>query len=75
MADFTSHTIRKAGDWSDALTHCVLSYEDRFLRRKVLTVASGETLLVDLSQPQEMGCSHGPLFPSCGCPNCRLESV
>ncbi|WP_417269699.1 urease accessory protein UreE [Celeribacter sp.] len=60
MADFTSQTIRKAGDWSDALTHCVLSYEDRFLRRKVLTVASGETLLVDLAHTTSL--DHGDAF-------------
>lgn len=37
---------------------CVsLTYEDRFLRRKVLTLASGDQLLVDL--PQTTSLDHG----------------
>ncbi|AHM04834.1 Urease accessory protein UreE [Roseibacterium elongatum DSM 19469] len=35
----------------------VLSYEDRFLRRKVLTTAGGERVLVDL--PQTVSLDHG----------------
>lgn len=33
---------------TDASDHVSLTYEDRFLRRKVLTLASGDQLLVDL---------------------------
>ena len=37
--------------------HLELTYEDRFLRRKVLTLASGAQLLVDL--PQTTSLDHG----------------
>lgn len=37
--------------------HVSLTYEDRFLRRKVLTLASGAQLLVDLSQTTSL--DHG----------------
>ena len=37
--------------------HISLTYEDRFLRRKVLTLASGTPLLVDL--PQTTSLDHG----------------
>mmetsp|Transcript_23960 Transcript_23960/g.43743 ORF Transcript_23960/g.43743 Transcript_23960/m.43743 type:complete len:152 (+) Transcript_23960:2979-3434(+) len=37
--------------------HLELTYEDRFLRRKVLTLASGTQLLVDL--PQTTSLDHG----------------
>ncbi|MEO1780291.1 MAG: urease accessory protein UreE [Pseudomonadota bacterium] len=37
--------------------HVSLTYEDRFLRRKVLTLASGTQLLVDL--PQTTSLDHG----------------
>ena len=41
-----------------------LTYEDRFLRRKVLTLASGNQLLVDL--PQTTSLNHGgSLVTSC----------
>ena len=49
MADFTSQTIAKSGEWSDAIDHCVLTYDDRFLRRKVITLASGKSVLVDFA--------------------------
>ncbi len=37
--------------------HVALTYEDRFLRRKVLTLASGQQVLVDL--PQTTSLDHG----------------
>lgn len=37
--------------------HILLTYEDRFLRRKVLTLASGAQVLVDL--PQTTSLDHG----------------
>ena len=40
-----------------ALDHIELTYEDRFLRRKVLTLASGQDVLVDL--PQVTSLNHG----------------
>lgn len=60
MTDYTTHTIRKAGDWTGAFTRCVLTYEDRFLRRKVVKTAEGEGLLVDL--PQTTSLDHGDAF-------------
>ena len=42
---------------TDASDHVQLTYEDRFLRRKVLTLASGTQLLVDL--PQTTSLDHG----------------
>ncbi len=60
MADFTTHTIRKAGTWSGAFEICVMTYDDRFLRRKVVTTAHDETLLVDL--PHTTSLDHGDAF-------------
>ena len=34
-----SRTVRRHGEWTDAHDHCVLSYEKRFLRRRVLETA------------------------------------
>ncbi len=49
MTDYIAQTIVKAGAWSKASDSCFLSYEDRFLRRKVLTTVRGASLLVDLA--------------------------
>jgi len=40
-----------------AIDRLSLSYEDRFLRRKVLTLASGESILIDLEQTTSL--DHG----------------
>lgn len=60
MVDFVSQTIRRAGKWDGAIDTCVLSYEDRLLRRKVLNTDQGEKLLVDL--PQATSVDHGDAF-------------
>ncbi len=60
MADYTSHHIAKAGTWSGAFELCVLTYEQRFLRRKVLTTAHNETLLVNLAHTTSL--DHGDAF-------------
>ena len=60
MADFTSNTIRKAGAWSDALSSCVLTYDDRFLRRKLIKTSANRTLLVDLAHTTSL--DHGDAF-------------
>jgi urease accessory protein len=60
MADFVAQTIRKAGDWTEAFEACVLTYEDRFLRRKVLKTSRGQTLLVDLAHTTSL--DHGDAF-------------
>ncbi|MEL6102040.1 MAG: urease accessory protein UreE [Pseudomonadota bacterium] len=45
--------------------HVALTYEDRFLRRKVLTLASGTQLLVDLPQTTSLD-HHGALLTTGG---------
>jgi len=41
-------TLRQSGEWTGADDLVVLNYEERFLRRKVLTTAQDEKFLVDL---------------------------
>jgi urease accessory protein len=60
MIDFTAQNICKATDWTGAFDTCVLTYEDRFLRRKVLKTARGQTLLVDLAHTTSL--DHGDAF-------------
>ena len=60
MADYTSHVVRKAGSWADAFELCVLTYDDRFLRRKVIKTAHDENLHVDLAQTTSL--DHGDAF-------------
>lgn len=60
MADYTSQIIRKAGTWSGAFELCVLTYDDRFLRRKVIKTVHDETLLVDLQHTTSL--DHGDAF-------------
>jgi len=60
MADYTSNSIRKAGTWDQAFELCVLTYDDRFLRRKVIKTAHDETLLVDLAHTTSL--DHGDAF-------------
>lgn len=48
MVDFTAQNIRRAGDWNGAFDLCTMTYDERFLRRKVVQTAHGEGLLVDL---------------------------
>ncbi|MEJ6399141.1 urease accessory protein UreE [Yoonia sp. 208BN28-4] len=60
MVDFTSHTLARAGTWSDAIDRCVLTYDDRFLRRKVLQTVSDAALLVDLTSTTSV--NHGDAF-------------
>ena len=60
MADFIAQTIRKAGDWTWTTDVCVLTYEDRFLRRKVLKTVEGQTLLVNLAHTTSL--DHGDAF-------------
>ena len=60
MADFNTQTIRKAGTWSGAFEQCTLTYDERFLRRKVIKTAHEEDLLVDL--PHTTSLNHGDAF-------------
>ncbi len=60
MTDFQSHQLRKAGSWERAFAVCVLSYEDRFLRRRAIRTTLDQTLLVDLAQTTSV--DHGDAF-------------
>lgn len=60
MTDFNTQAIRKAGTWSSAFERCILTYEDRFLRRKVIETAQGAKLLVDLEHTTSL--DHGDAF-------------
>lgn len=46
----TSLTILRRGHWSGAADVCLLDYEQRFLRRKVLETKSGRRFVVNLGQ-------------------------
>ncbi|MBK5933940.1 urease accessory protein [Rhodovulum imhoffii] len=48
MTNYIAQNIRRAGDWHTGFEHCVLTYDDRFLRRKVVRTVNGGTVLVDL---------------------------
>ena len=46
-----SQTVHRSGHWPRLATgRVVLGYDERFLRRKRLTMASGEAFLVDLAE-------------------------
>ncbi len=50
MSGPVAERVREAGDWSDAVDRCVLTYDERFLRRKRLTCVSGFAFLCDLEK-------------------------
>ena len=60
MPPIASHNIRRAAEWSDAFDTIELTYEGRFLRRKVLTTAQGSRFLVDLAHTTSL--DHGDAF-------------
>ena len=60
MTGLKTHQIRKAGTWQGADAVCVLSYDDRFLRRRRIRTAEGKSLLVDLAQTTSV--DHGDAF-------------
>lgn len=53
--------------------HTSLTYEDRFLRRKVLTLASGAQLMVDL--PQTTSLNHGGVLITTDNAEIRIEAA
>ena len=57
MVDFVANAICKAGSWSNPFEQWVLTYEERFLRRKVLKTADDQTVLVDLAHTTSL--DHG----------------
>ncbi len=50
MPDYIAQDIRRAGDWTGGFELCVMTYDERFLRRKVIQTVHGDSLLVDLAQ-------------------------
>lgn len=64
---YHSHTHGQVSD------HVSLTYEDRFLRRKVLTLASGAQLLVDL--PQTTSLDHGGALIATDKSEIRIEAA
>ena len=55
-----AHTLHRAGHWSGACDLVTLTFEARFLRRRVLTTTNGDRFLVDL--PQTTSLNHGDAF-------------
>ncbi|MBS9718899.1 urease accessory protein UreE [Pseudohalocynthiibacter aestuariivivens] len=45
-----AQTLHRKGHWNGPATTCELDYTERFLRRKRLTMTSGEPFIVDLAQ-------------------------
>jgi len=45
-----AQTLHRKGHWNGPATPCELDYTGRFLRRKRLTMATGEPFIVDLAQ-------------------------
>lgn len=60
MTPILCQEMRRAEAWSDASDRVELSYDGRFLRRKVLTTAGGLAFLVDLAQTTSL--DHGDAF-------------
>jgi urease accessory protein len=57
MTDYNCFEIRRAGEWSNSFELCVLTYEERFLRRKVITTVHDEKILIDLEHTTSL--DHG----------------
>ena len=61
MTDFPpAHTIKRHGQWDHADDSCVLTYDDRFLRRKRLLTSHNRGFLVDLAHTESL--NHGDAF-------------
>lgn len=57
MTQMIAQKTLPSGSWSKAADTCVLTYDERFLRRKVLKTTGGVDLLVDLAQATSL--NHG----------------
>ncbi|MEQ6247525.1 urease accessory protein UreE [Sulfitobacter sp. HNIBRBA3233] len=57
MPDHLSQAVQPAGTWAEATDSCTLTYDDRFLRRKVLHSDGGVSILLDL--PKTTSLDHG----------------
>ncbi|MEC3861018.1 urease accessory protein UreE [Mesobacterium sp. TK19101] len=51
------HLLHRAGSWEGAAESCRLTYDDRFLRRKVLHTVGGAHFLLDLAHTESL--DHG----------------
>ena len=60
MADHVAHSVAAAGTWKGAIGRCLLTYEERFLRRKILHTEDGASVLVDLAHTVSV--DHGAAF-------------
>lgn len=57
MTQLLAQTLRTAGTWDAATDTCALTYDARFLRRKVIETEGGARVLVDL--PKTTSLNHG----------------
>ena len=55
-----TQTIKRTGHWEGAAQSCLLTYEERFLRRKVLATVDDQKFLVDLEHTESL--NHGDAF-------------
>ena len=60
MTQLIAQDIRRAGHWQGAAARCLLTYDERFLRRKVITADDLGQVLVDLPKTQSL--NHGDAF-------------
>jgi len=60
MPPIPSQNIRRAAEWTDVFDTIELTYDGRFLRRKVLTSTQGTRFLVDLAHTTSL--DHGDAF-------------
>ena len=60
MAGMIAQNTRRAGTWDKAIDACVMTYDERFLRRKVIQTEAGSSVLVDLTQVTSL--DHGDGF-------------
>ena len=54
-----AQTMRPAGTWSGAASRCLLTYDDRFFRRRKLVTVDGWALVADFDQTVSLdhGCA------------------
>lgn len=60
MTELTSQTIKRHAHAPDPFGQCTLTYDDRFLRRKVLSTDEGTEFLVNLKHTSSL--NHGDAF-------------
>lgn len=60
MTDFIAQIIQPAGAWQHSTATCVMTYDARFMRRKVVITTDGRSVLVDLAQVTSL--AHGDAF-------------